>query len=411
VSKTSLPLSRNLCRTTAIAAVLMLVLVDATAANDKYRFIYNSDGMNVFIDKEPPMVPEDTYSYVDEVAETQVTTFFICPNAGMRMLYPSETTGMLGGNIPEEKIEEIRKKATEKGGTTDRGIVNLQALVDAGHDPIEPIVDRANEKGLEIFLTFRLNEIHAVNEPESHILSDFWKDHPDWRVGKPGEKIGDLYQDIMGPRVNPIVGAWFWGALNFAIPEVRQRRLAEIRECCERYDVDGLDLDFQRFPVYFPIGEEAKFVETMTSWVREVRKLTNEIGEKRGRPFLLSVRTMAKPAQNLAIGLDPETWAKEGLVDFVVASHYLRNDYPIAIQEYRKLLPPDMGLYGSIEVEPERDTYRKIARQLWEDGVDGILLFNFFTRREGGKEPPFDLLNELGDAETIQAVKEQATTK
>jgi hypothetical protein len=70
-----------------------------------------------------------------------------------------------------------------------------------------------------------------------------------------------------------------------------------------------------------------------------------------------------------------------------------------------------MPLYGSVEVEPERDTYRRIARELWEEGVDGILLFNFFTRREAGKDPPFDLLKELGAPETIQAVKERETEK
>jgi hypothetical protein len=37
------------------------------------RFIYNSDGGNIFIDKAPPMAPEDVYQYVDEVADSHVT--------------------------------------------------------------------------------------------------------------------------------------------------------------------------------------------------------------------------------------------------------------------------------------------------------------------------------------------------
>ena len=140
----------------------------------------------------------------------------------------------------------------------------------------------------------------------------------------------------------------------------------------------------------------------MTDWMREVRKMTREVGKQRGRPLKLSARILAKPEQNLAIGLDPVTWAKEGLVDFLVVSHYLRNDFALPIGEFRKLMPASMPLYASIEVEPKKENYRNIARQLWKDGADGILLFNFFTGRENGKQPPFELLDELGDPKTIK---------
>ena len=46
--------------------------------------------------------------------------------------------------------------------------------------------NRAQSKGLETFITFRLNEIHDVQTPDSLIVSKFWHDHPAWRVGKPG---------------------------------------------------------------------------------------------------------------------------------------------------------------------------------------------------------------------------------
>ena len=60
------------------------------------RFIFNSDGGNIFLDKAPPMQPEDVHPYVDEVADQGVTTFFICPNYGMPMMYPSQVTEMIG---------------------------------------------------------------------------------------------------------------------------------------------------------------------------------------------------------------------------------------------------------------------------------------------------------------------------
>jgi YVTN family beta-propeller protein len=112
---------------------------------------------------------------------------------------------------------------------------------------------------------------------------------------------------------------------------------------------------------------------------------------------------MARPDQNQAIGLDPVAWAREGLLDFLIVSQYLRNDYPLPIEDYRALLPEGMPIYGSIEYATRKDAYRHVARQLWENGVDGIYLFNFFASRENSKEPLNDLLHELGDPDSIPA--------
>ncbi len=400
----------------AVLAVMVLTstlgsVLSAAESERPRRFIYNSDGVNIFIDKKPPMSPEDVYAYVDEVADTQVTTFFICPSYGMPMLYPSKVTEMIGSLMTDEQWEDIMRvgSESESKGTQERALANLRGLVNAGHDPIGLVVDRAREKGMEVFITFRLNEIHDVQNRNSLLVSKFWREHPEWHVGKMGDEIHPKFKEIIGGRpdyqVNPIVASWFPGALNFAIPEVRAVRLAELREGCERYAIDGIELDFQRFPIYFPQNKGPELTATMTNWVREVREMTREVAKQRGRPLIVSARILAKPEQNLAIGLDPVAWANEGLVDFLVVSHYLRNDFSLPIAEYRKNMPHNMPLYGSIEVEPRSDNYRNIARKLWEDGADGILLFNFFTGRERGRQPPFELLHELGDLSTIKPTK------
>ncbi len=371
------------------------------------RFIYNCDAGNLFVSQPPPMQPEDIYGEIDAIAEAGVTTFSMCPNVGMVMNFRSKHARMLGDEEDAAIRTQIETEGAKKSGNA-RAALNLRSLVDAGHDPLALVLDRAKQKNMEVFLSFRVNEVHGVEKPEtfSHqlILSKFWHNHPEWHVGKQGDTLSHLHLDILGPRTNPIVGKWLAGGLDFAIPEVRQRRLDQLRECCERYNIDGLELDFQRFPVFFKYGEEGKHLQTMTEWMRKVRAMTREVGEKRGRPILLSARILARPEQNLGIGLDPMTWAKEGLLDLVIVSHYLHNNFPLPIKEYRQLLPDDMPLYASIEVEREADKYRSIAGQLYDEGVDGILMFNFFTSREQGRKPQFELLKELGKRETIQPV-------
>ncbi|MBI4605475.1 MAG: hypothetical protein HY721_26210 [Planctomycetes bacterium] len=348
------------------------------------RVIYNSDGTNVFIHKPPPMRPEDVWPYVDEVAGTDVTTFFICPNAGQNMYYPGRAADMLGSHVTPEQAERIRRVAPATPVTIERAAANVQALAAAGHDPIGLVVERARAKGLEVFITFRLNEVHDVDVPDSLLLSRFWKEHPEWRVGGPG---------------------WNGQALDFSVPEVRARRLEELRECCERFAIDGLDLDFQRFPSYFPPDRGPERAEVLTAWVREVRAMTRDAASRRGRPLLLSARVLATPEACRTAGLDPAAWGREGLVDFVTASHFLHNDFPLPVAEHRRLLPTGLSLYASIEVEPSADAYRRIALRLWADGADGLMLFNFFTSREERPpaEPPFEVLRELGGPERIDA--------
>jgi len=401
-------------RTLFVAALIFFnlpVFVCADEVKRPSRVIYNSDGVNMFIDVVPPMTPADLYSYVDEVADTQVTTFFMDPQYCMPMLYPGEVTEMIGSDMTDEQWAEVMRVAPEpdKKGSIERALANLRGLVDAGHDPVRLVVERAKAKGMEVFITFRLNEIHDVHVDDTLLVSRFWRAHPQWRVGKEGDEIQPKFISIIGGRadykVSPVVASWFPGALNFAVPEVRALRLAELREVCERFPIDGIDLDFQRFPIYFPQDEGPEHIDTMTGWMREVRAMAREVGEQRGRPLLVSTRVLATPEQNRSIGLDPTAWANEGLVDFLVVSHYLRNDFPLPIGEFRKLVPDSMPLYGSIEVEKNSDSFRRIAARLWKDGADGILLFNFFTTRHTrNTEPPFELLNELGDPSTIKPV-------
>jgi hypothetical protein len=371
-----------------------------------HRLIYNSDADNMFIYVKPPMRPVDLYPYVDEIADAGATTLYLCPNYGMPVTYPGKVTQMFGSGLTEEQQHQVDKVSMEKP-SLERGAANLQTLVAAGHSPVGLIIDRARAKGLETFITFRPNEVHWIEKPDEFpinlLLSKFWQDHPEWRIGKAGDELSQLHLDILGPRTSPVVAGWLPGGMNFAVPEVRAQRLAQMRECCETFDIDGLDIDFQRFPMYFPVGEEAAHIKTMTAWIAEVRQMMKEVGAQRGRPLLLSVRVMARPEQNIGLGLNPVAWAERGLIDIVVASHYLHNNFALPIQEYRELLPDHIPLYGSIEVEKQAGRYRQIAAQLWEDGVDGIQMFNFFTCRQNGIEPEFALLKELGSPKVGQS--------
>lgn len=368
--------------------------IDLIPLPENYRFSYNSDGDNAFLEVYDRMTPDALYRYVDEVAKTGVTSYFISPNIGMAMNFPTQVGDMYGDHLSTELAEAIRVNPPRM--TEDRVIRNLRKLRDDGHDPLRLMLDRAQKNGMERFVSFRPNGVHLVDHADHVLFDRFWRQNPQWRIGKYNDPLPQVYHDILGPRTSPIVGGWLPGGLNFAVPEVRTYRLAQLRELCEHYEVDGLEIDFQRFPIYFKFGEEAKNKATMTKWVREVRQMVDEVSKKKGKKIKLVARILALPEQNEAIGLDPLEWAHQGLLDFVTVSHYLHNNFHLPIAEYRKQLPKQFPLYASVEVEPTLENYRKVAYPLWQQQVDGIYLFNFFTSRERQVEPPFDVIKEIG---------------
>jgi hypothetical protein len=374
------------------------IFLSAAEADEgrQQRFLYNTDGNNMFLYKGYPMTPEDVYGYVDEIADAGITTLSVSCHVGMDMNYQGEHADLYGSHPTPEEAERLKDPAKSKPLTGERTVSNFRGLIAAGHDPLGLIISRAQEKGMECFVSFRLNEVHSVDKPPSKILSKFWMAHPEWRVAEIGDETPQNYLDIVGPRANPIVAGWFAGGLNFAVPEVRARKLAQLREICERYPIDGLEIDFQRFPIYFPFGKEKENIGAMNGWMADVREMLDAVGKKRGRPFHLSARILARPEQNMGIGLDPFAWAENGLIDSVTAAHFLHNNFPIPVESYRKRFPDSLPVYASIEVEREADTYREIAQALWDGGVDGIMLFNHFTSRERGEEPDFSILPELG---------------
>ena len=106
-----------------------------------------------------------------------VTTFIHNVNPGQNPGYPSKVESMYHWADPPAN-------ATEGWGLLGRRMSdNLERFVRDSLDPVGVVMDRARLRGMESFLSFRMNELHDVDKPESPLLGEFWKAHPEWRVG------------------------------------------------------------------------------------------------------------------------------------------------------------------------------------------------------------------------------------
>jgi hypothetical protein len=139
---------------------------------------------------------------------------------------------------------------------------------------------------------------------------------------------------------------------------VREFKLAILREVVEA-DIDGINLDFQRHPIFFSFekpmadafkaryGIEAATVlqddprwlplrfEHMTGFVRDVRKILDDAGKRKGRHLGLSVRIDWQKYPTW--GCDIETWLKDGLLDYLVVGQYGLGGYDFDIAPFVKM--------------------------------------------------------------------------
>ena len=258
-----------------------------------------------------------------------------------------------------------------------RNLVNDFAAM--GKDSMSMAVDFARRNGKEIFLSLRFNDNHDNADPE-RMLSPFKKENPEVMVGHGHE-----------------VKCCGTNAADFAQEKVRSFVKGYVRGYLENYDLDGVMFDFFRHPQLFrtvALGGHATEGElaTMTRLMEDFRAMSDEIGRRRGRPFVLSARVPDSFGYCRAIGIDLDAWLRAGVVDFLVVGGYFQ------LEPWRKTAERIHGYgvkcYASLEESrivrqvnfigarmlPGRDDKEcwlaRIAAAM-ACGMDGVNLFNF----------------------------------
>ena len=264
-----------------------------------------------------PLTVEDVNAAVDMVAGTQVTTYMMCTGSS-DVYYPSKYSNMLGD---------------DRGGTLkacyDSATYNLwrrywdneKRLEAEGTDMVSASLARARERGLETFITLRMNDLHFADTLSAckMAMQEFWLQNPQFWTN------------------DPSIGYNSAGALDYAHPQVREHKLALIREQLERFGplIDGVDLDFMRFFVYFRADEARANSQIMTQFLCQVRSLVDSVSAVLGRPLLLSARVAPTLAYNMEKGLDVAEWVRRGLLDFVSIGTHWRGDPSLPVGQFR----------------------------------------------------------------------------
>jgi len=270
--------------------------------------IINEDNDHYFKQAPERMTEEALRSYIDTFANSQVTHFFMCPQ-GQRTSYRSAVHEAIWDPV---------------GGVAPTNIwcVNCKLLFDKGIDPYQVWTDQCRKRKISPWLTMRMNDVHFVSTPGYFRNTTFWRSRRDlWR--NPQTTSND----------------WMECAFDYSKKEAYDYHLAVVRELFERYDVDGFETDWLRFPFHLTPGKAFEQREVLTRFMRDVRAIAKAWESKRGHAIKISARVAAHPDAAAGLGTDAVDWAREGLVDLIVASCFFSSaDFNIPLELWQERL-------------------------------------------------------------------------
>jgi hypothetical protein len=335
----------------------------------KQRVIFNGDSA-VLMHPGASTVEGFLAPRLEALPGTPVTTISWSILAGDAPSYDSRIQPIYGDAQQSDRPDYMNPYAS-----------NLKTLVEAGTCPLKIVTDFAHEHGMEAFASLRMNDVHD-SFVEGHLSR--WKlDNREFLVSTRGLQTAIAEPAFPGSPVANLYST----ALDFTHQVVRDRKFEIIEEVCLRYDLDGVELDFIRHPVLFKSIFEGEAVtpeqvSLMTAFIRRVRQRMDEIGEERGRPLLLAVRTPDDLELSLGIGLDLEAWMREGLVDMLfLGGGYAHFSLPVAkmakaAHAYGVPLYPCINNPGQLMDGRGIEMTRALATKWYAAGADGIYFWN-----------------------------------
>jgi hypothetical protein len=307
----------------------------------KPRLLMDDDGHNIF-----STLSDDYIKDIDEAVgdcPPNVTTYLLCCGAG-KFYYPT-------------KVSKVDPRCKQ-----------LIAEHEKGHDPFKYFMERLKAAGKETCVSFRMNDVHNPEDEDEWNLPSVRKTHPECIVDLPAVKRGDP--------------DWFNFGVDYSHPAVPPYFGKLFAELLENYPMDGIQLDWMRFPCHLSGTPEEVWAKRdhLTRFVATIRELTNAKGVK------LFVRVPTSLAGCRVLGTDVVEWVQRGLVDAVTAGPFLTSDFFMPIHEIRSAMGESaVPIYASIECQHgfqyhNYESTRAVATGLYESGADGISMFNFPTQ-------------------------------
>ncbi|NQT16838.1 MAG: hypothetical protein HQ582_29040, partial [Planctomycetes bacterium] len=328
-----------------------------------YRCLFNHELLIVCHKKDNSR--EYITSFIEKLEDTDVDAVMCCPTAWRANVYPSEIDPQWKKYTPEQVSPKFRS------------FDYIMKYIHSGGDPVKETLDACRNCGKDFFISYRMNDHHYITDVAWPTHNFFWREHPEYWLGDTDTSPYARGKD--NARL-----------LNYMIPEVRDHYYSILEELCTNYDVDGVELDFQRFPRFFHNDKLEEGTRVMTAFVQRIGKMLDRIGRERGKSPKLCVRVPQTVKKCEEAGLDVIGWDVRGLVDMINVSSFYIHTMELGIEEFQAKTRR-AKIYGEMNYVTYQNSkvstfarryttiaaYRASALNLLHRGADGLSLFNY----------------------------------
>jgi hypothetical protein len=191
-----------------------------------------------------------------------------------------------------------------------------------------------------------------------------------------------------------------------------------IKDVINRYDIDGLEIDFYRHLYVFKEVQDGKIAkeknrQKLTSFISQIRQILDAVSVERSKPILFIIRIPDSLEYCHDLGLDVKTWLENGYLDIIVGGGYFKLnswEYLVEIGKnygvpvYACLTPRRIHGGGSPGQKSDMPKWRGEAYKAWKAGVNGIYTFNRFNSRDR----IFKEIGEINILENMERIDQES---
>ena len=238
-------------------------------------------------------------------------------------------------------------------------------LLEKGIDIYDILTRQIREAGCKVYLSVRMNDGHYRNDPA--INSRFAMTHSCNGDGADLDYTQKPVQDLFCDYIEELLNA---------------------------YCVDGIELDWLRYPSCLP-REMRSDTTIISDYMRRVRGLLDRYDPK----LRLAVRLYPEEQKNLKYGFDVAGWIADGTADlFTMENFYVPTNFEMPVEAWRKsiakrntenrlytlLCGSDWGVCckAGHHIPMNPALVRGFASASLSGGADGVYLFNFFEEED-----------------------------
>jgi len=261
----------------------------------------------------------------------------------------------------ETKVGEVRgRRFPEPPTARCRG---MESLRKEGTDHLSVYVEHLHKKGIKCLAEIRMSDTHHRRISIDEIgCPMFTIEHPEWII-----KRNDGIQEV---------------AMDYSYTEVRTHRLAIMTELANEYDIDGLELNFNRWAKHFERDKGREKAHIMTDFISRIYEMLQNSAKRKNREkLLLGVRMPSTIEECRLAGCDPATWVKNGWIDYLIVAEHNCTWPGTHIEESKIFCKNRCEVYvqmgdmmgGCWQGKP-RITGREIAQ--FKESYNGMLLTN-----------------------------------